>query len=142
MSTTPEVQFVQDMYEKNNYSVVVDVHGHSSKKNIFIYGGGAHKKKKDIIEVKTIAKILQNISDKCVDESYQTFNFRQTIYKLAKDKMHCCRGYFFEKGVLQSYTIEGSNMGYTSYDSKGKQFYKLFGENRQALFSFGHQVLS
>jgi len=63
------------MYQKNKYQVVVDVHGHSSRNNIFIYGGGSKKKKRDIMEVKIMAKILQNISDKCVYEKYQAFNF-------------------------------------------------------------------
>ena len=76
-----------------------------------------------------------------MEKDEKPFNQSQSIYKLSKEKKNCCRGYFYEIGVIQSYTIECSNMGYVYIDEGRNKVDMPFGQNRHVITKFGTDIL-
>ena len=137
----PEIQYILQLQKQNKYSAILDLHGHSSKKGIFVYGVGNQKIKRQFYEGRILATQMQTIQTKFIEKHLRAFNIHQCSFKLKTHKMNCARGFFYNQGVVQSFTMEISNLGY-DVEENNKPTLKYFGQNRSALSTFGDTVLT
>lgn len=95
---------VKQFSEENEIVLACDFHGHSRKKNIFMYGCLGRTRNRE----KIFPKLLEKISD--------VFNFSDCVFGLQKAKEATARIVLYrELGIVNSFTMEasfcGSNFG-------------------------------
>lgn len=108
--------------EEQGIFMSCDFHGHSRKKNIFMYGClGKHKNKE-----KTFPKLMEKVSE--------VFSFNDCMFGLQKAKEATARIVLFkELGIVNSYTVEASFCG-PSVGNRAE-----FHFNQEDLQMFGHE---
>lgn len=100
----PEIFYTKQMLSKTLGSrdifMFVDVHGHSRKKNVFMYG--CHNKNTD---KKNVEKLFPLVFSK----NHQSFSFEDCNFNIQKDKESTGRVVVRrEFNVVNSYTLEAS----------------------------------
>mmetsp|Transcript_43510 Transcript_43510/g.41984 ORF Transcript_43510/g.41984 Transcript_43510/m.41984 type:complete len:190 (-) Transcript_43510:2307-2876(-) len=96
-------QMIQNFAKERELVIFCDFHGHSRKKNVFMYGCIANPNDKDASQLNQVIQ--------CVPESVcQTcsiFNFKDCKFACEKEKETTARIVLFrELGILNSYTLE------------------------------------
>lgn len=84
----------------------IDLHGHSSKRNIFAYGPNYNENSRNFEKSKYLPKSLSLIS--------KYFSYESCTFKLEDHKKNTARGYFLNELKIMSYTIEST---YSMYDN-------------------------
>jgi hypothetical protein len=86
---------------------VIDMHGHSKKKNIFIYGPYYQIHHENYFRMRIIPKLLS--------EETAMFRYFSCKFKLEPSKFRTARIVLFKEfGIMNSFTIEASFHGYMS----------------------------
>lgn len=107
--------------EEQGVFMSCDFHGHSRKKNIFMYGCVGKLKNKE----KTFPKLMEKVSD--------IFSFNDCLFGLQKGKESTARIVIFkELGIVNSYTVEASFCGASFGPHADFHF------NQEDLQQFGH----
>uniref|UniRef100_A0A7S3G6W0 Peptidase M14 domain-containing protein n=3 Tax=Palpitomonas bilix TaxID=652834 RepID=A0A7S3G6W0_9EUKA len=92
---------VKDIQKDREVLMVIDLHGHSRKKNIFIYGNALDSAPSNTVTERTFPFMLSRISN--------VFSFQDCCFKVQKAKESAARVvYWKELGIPYSYTIESS----------------------------------
>lgn len=99
----PELQYLTGLMNSNILIGTVDLHGHSSKQNIFVYGGGfvnyhneemeQLNKSREFYECRLFVNNLQKFQ--AVNNVEGCFNKRACMFGLSNGKYSSCRGYFY-----------------------------------------------
>jgi len=91
------------------------MHGHSKKKNIFIYGPYYQIHHENYFRMRIIPKLLS--------EETAMFRYFSCKFKLEASKMRTARVVLFKEfGIMNSFTIEASFQGYISKNRQNKEF--------------------
>lgn len=101
----PEIYYtklvLKKTLESRQIEMYVDCHGHSKKKNLFMYGVPA----KQIGENRKIFPLL-------FSRNHASFSYQDCSFVLKKEKEGTARGVVFKEfGVMNSYTLEASFCG-------------------------------
>jgi hypothetical protein len=113
---------VKQFNEDQGIFMSCDLHGHSRKKNIFMYGCPSKQKNKE----KLFPKLMEKASD--------YFSFNDCLFGVQKAKESTARIVLFKEfGITNSYTIEASFCG-ASFGNKAD-----FHFNQEELQEFGHE---
>ena len=96
------------MHAEREVTLYVDIHGHSSKKNIFMYGchyfgsEGATQKYNNLIRM-----LPYLLSQHC-----KTFSYKECRFQIEREKETTARIVLFkELGIVKSYTLEATFFG-------------------------------
>lgn len=116
----PEIYFlkrmIQMLSEEKEVSLFCDFHGHSIKKDIFIYGCKDQENPRKDVQIKILPFLLS--------KKNKIFSFKKSIFRVAKDKTSTGRVVCFQDlKILNSYTMEASFFGPSS---------KAFFENKDS----------
>ena len=104
----------------------IDVHAHSSRKSVFMYGPYYPLHSRKYLKIRIIPKIVSEISE--------MFRYYSCKFKLEKYKESCARiALWRDFNILNTFTIESSVFGYLSKD---RQTIPFTGE---LLSSFGKE---
>jgi len=86
--------------KKQKIAYLFDLHGHSAKKNIFVFGEeseiGSHK------------YLYSRIIPKIIADSIDSFKLDHCLFKASKEKTNTARVYFSKKYHLNAITFEQS----------------------------------
>lgn len=100
----PEVEAVQNTITKvkNSYQIrfLIDLHGHSARKNIFAYG--------DEHQIHTKSFLLTRILPKLLNDAISSFKYDYCVFRGSKQKKHTARVFFANKFKLITLTFEQS----------------------------------
>ena len=89
----------------------IDIHGHSRKKSVFMYGPHYPLHSERYLKSKLLPKIL--------DEKTQMFRFFSCKFRIEKSKLRTARVVLFkEYGIMNCFTLEASFYGYIDKDRK------------------------
>ncbi|CAD8110508.1 unnamed protein product [Paramecium sonneborni] len=124
-------QLISDLYQVYGDQIIgfIDIHGHSAKKNVFLYGPEFQLWNCNYYKSRLFAKILSHKT--------QIFRYYSCLFKINKCKINTARAVFCEKyDFINCFTLEISNSSYY-YDqytenfteSKLIQFGYIFGES-------------
>ena len=92
----------------NNLLLYLDFHGHSVRKNVFMYGPEFTLMDNEYYESRIFPKIIDNRTE--------MFRYYSCIFKITEEKKTTARAIFLKQhNISLSYTIEASNGSY--YDS-------------------------
>lgn len=89
---------------------LLDLHGHSSQPNSFIYGPEYPQNNENYVKCRILAKVLDKVS--------AFFRYDSSSFRLEEYKNNTARGYFCRKLKVPAYTIETS---YALYCSKEEE---------------------
>ncbi|CAD8198570.1 unnamed protein product [Paramecium pentaurelia] len=98
---------VKDQYKKfqNNLIAFIDLHGHSIKKNVFIYGPEYALWDYNYYKCRILPKLLS--------QKTEMFRFYSSIFRISQSKKSTARGVFAELyDIVNCFTIETSNGNY------------------------------
>lgn len=85
----------------------IDLHGHSSQKNIFSYGPNYEYNDPQFYVSRILPKVL-NIRSKY-------FSYNSCTFSLEEHKQHTARGFFLNELNVMTYTVESS---YSMYETQ------------------------
>lgn len=108
---------MMDNDKKQNRKIyaLFDLHGHSCRKNVFIYGPKVSSYSKKSQRAKSYAYILSTKTE--------LFKFEYCIWKLRKSKRKTLRGLFLaENNTKYVFTVESSVFGYNTRLNKNQSF--------------------
>jgi hypothetical protein len=98
----------QAFSESYPVSLYCDLHGHSMKKNVFMYACGLNSKEPEALRTNLLAKLVPL----CLSSRNRIFSLRDTKYRLEKSKEGTARVVMFrELNIINSYTLEASFYG-------------------------------
>lgn len=87
----------------------IDIHGHSRKKSVFMYGPHYPLHNEKYLKSKVFPRIL--------DSKSQMFRFYSCKFRIEKSKLRTARVVFFKEfGVMNCFTLEASFYGYIDKD--------------------------
>lgn len=90
---------------ENPIHAVIDMHGHSKKKNIFIYGPHYPIHHENYFKMRIIPKLLS--------EETSMFRYFSCRFRLEASKMKTARIVLFKEfGIFNSFTLEASFHGF------------------------------
>lgn len=78
----------------------IDLHGHSSQTNSFVYGPEYEENSDSFVECRILPKIIDRVS--------KYFKYEMSNFRLPNYKTNTARGYFLRRLKVPSYTIETS----------------------------------
>ena len=84
----------------------IDLHGHTSSKNIFTYGPDFETGNSNYYMARLLPKLLDLKSD--------YFKYDHCSFKLDEYKVNTARGYFLSQVGVMAYTVEASYAIYTN----------------------------
>ncbi|KAJ8024122.1 Cytosolic carboxypeptidase 2 [Holothuria leucospilota] len=106
---------IKKLLDEREVVVYCDLHGHSRKQNVFIYGCENKKDKKNRLREKIFPIILgKNANEK--------FSSTSCKYKVQKSKEGTGRVVMWQMGIMNSYTMEATFCGSTLGNSKFYHF--------------------
>jgi len=106
-------EVIRELCAEREVLVYCDLHGHSSKNNVFIYGCESHGSKRYMERV--FPMLLAQICD--------IFSYEDCHFHIRKDKENCGRvAVHREFSILNSFTMEASFAGASIGPGKGLQF--------------------
>ena len=98
----------QAFSESHSVSLYCDLHGHSMKKNVFMYACGLRGNDPDSLRTNLLAKLIPL----CLSTRNRIFSLRDTKFRLEKSKEGTARIVMFkELHIVNSYTLEASFYG-------------------------------
>lgn len=101
-------RLVQMMAEEREVAMVCDLHGHSIKRKVFMYGCRRGKGEAGAAKANAFIKMIPLLMSRRVD----VFAMRSCHFRVRKDKEGTSRVVFFrELGIDRSYTLEASFYG-------------------------------
>ena len=143
----PEIAALKDLVVKSKKEFgrdlvfFLDLHGHSIKKNVFIYGPEYPIRENQYYECKIFPKMLGNNS--------KMFRYYSCVFRVAQCKETTARAILFKKlNIPFSYTIEASNGFYYDRDSLknvpfGDSSWKEMGETVvKTIYQYCEQIIS
>jgi hypothetical protein len=87
----------------------IDIHGHSRKKGVFMYGPHYPLHNEKYLKMRVLPKLL--------DERTQMFRFYSCKFKIEKSKLRAARVVLFKEfGLMNCFTLEASFHGYIEKD--------------------------
>ncbi|XP_041471575.1 uncharacterized protein LOC121421044 isoform X3 [Lytechinus variegatus] len=114
-SVTHTKAMVKKLMEEREVIVYCDLHGHSRKQNVFIYGCD-NKKNPDLrLKERIFPIILYN-------NAGEKFNYNNCKFKVQKSKEGTGRVVVWQMGIMNSYTMEASFCGSTAGDKRLTHF--------------------
>jgi hypothetical protein len=112
-------QMIKEMAQERDTFLFCDLHGHSRKRNMFIYGCADKDNRENRIACRIFPRVLCRISE--------SFSFEDCNFAIQKSKESTARVVLFKEfGLINSYTLESSFMG------------SNFGINNNKHFNTGH----
>ncbi|XP_071831159.1 uncharacterized protein [Apostichopus japonicus] len=106
---------IKKLLEEREVAVYCDLHGHSRKQNVFMYGCENKKSKKDRLKERIFPIILgKNAAEK--------FSVSNCKYKVQKNKEGTGRVVMWQMGIMNSYTMEATFCGSTLGDCRFYHF--------------------
>ena len=109
------VQGLRTRFEEGTFAGFVDVHGHSRKKNFFLYGPRFPLHHTGYLRVRMIPRLLAERSD--------MFRYAACKFKNEKSKRKTARLVLAKEfGVVNSYTLESSFFGYIDGERGTRHF--------------------
>lgn len=112
----PEIYAFKKLVAENkaiygdNLLMFIDFHGHSVKKNVFMYGPEFPIIDRNYYEARVFPKILSSHTE--------MFRYYSCIFKISAAKATTARAIFLRKLMIScSYTIEASNGSYYDHES-------------------------
>lgn len=103
---TLETELVKKLCKESKVHIFLDFHGHSTKKNIFVYGPDYPLCNLDHITCRLLPKYIEKHSP--------SFKYQSCSFRLEKYKKKTARGYIHKQiGAKFSFALEASNYGYT-----------------------------
>ncbi|CAD8200314.1 unnamed protein product [Paramecium pentaurelia] len=100
-------KLVKDQYKKfgNNLIAFIDLHGHSIKKNVFLYGPEYALWNYNYYKCRILPKLLS--------QKTEMFRFYSSIFRISQSKKSTARGVFADLyDIVNCFTIETSNGNY------------------------------
>lgn len=93
----------------------IDIHGHSRKKSVFMYGPHYPLHNERYFKSKVLPKLL--------DEKTQMFRFYSCKFRIEKSKLRAARVVLFkEYGIMNCFTLEASFHGFIDKDRATEEF--------------------
>ncbi|XP_030845619.1 uncharacterized protein LOC582973 isoform X1 [Strongylocentrotus purpuratus] len=114
-SVTHTKAMVKKLMEEREVVVYCDLHGHSRKQNVFIYGCDNKKNPQLRLRERIFPIILYN-------NAGEKFNYNNCKFKVQKSKEGTGRVVVWQMGIMNSYTMEASFCGSTSGDKRLTHF--------------------
>ena len=108
---------VADLVHKKNAKIFtyLDFHGHSLRKNVFVYGGEFPVYDPRYDRIRILPKIMSHKTD--------MFRFFSCIFRIHSSKTTTARAIFFsEYGIDQCYTLEASYASWFTQDRETLNF--------------------
>jgi hypothetical protein len=104
----PEIYYckrlIQMLSEEKEITLFCDMHGHSIKKDVFMYGCRDLENLKQDLMIKIIPFLLSKMN--------KTFSYPKSFFRVGKDKTSTGRAVCFQElKILNSYTMEASFFG-------------------------------
>jgi cytosolic carboxypeptidase protein 2/3 len=100
-----EIEVVRAIAEKCKPLIFLDFHGHSAKKNAFMYGPNYSLDHKHYLTCRLLPKIISKLTDK--------FRYYSCSFKISQCKINTSRSIMMKTvNVTFPFTIEGSSHGY------------------------------
>lgn len=107
---------IKDFVEDREVILFCDFHGHSRKKNIFMYG--CHQKGST-----DVMRFCERIFPRLLWKISQNFSFRDCNFAMQQSKMSTARIVVFKEfGLTNSFTLEASFCGADFGRNAGKHF--------------------
>ena len=104
-----------DSVGAQNCQFYIDMHGHSRRKNVFIYGPQLSLSSSDFLNVRVLPKLLQ--------EETEMFRYHSCSFQNEKSKETAARiSLFREFGILNCFTLEASFHGWFDRDRVTHEF--------------------
>ena len=112
-------RLVARIKKRENIRFLVDLHGHSAKKNIFAYG--------DYEKIGSPEYLYSRIIPKLLSDLISTFRYDYCVFRACKEKNKTARLFFKKKLKINAITIEQS---YGLFDEGliGIRHWKNFGK--------------
>ena len=108
--------------QKGNIFAFIDFHGHSLKKNAFIYGSEYPLHNKNYYRIRILPKLISRMTE--------MFRYNACIFRINRSKIATSRAVFSSQyGITQFYTVEASYSSYLQHNRETALFNeKLFSE--------------
>ena len=95
--------------EPEPIAAFIDIHGHSRKKSVFMYGPHYPLHNEKYLKSRVLPKLL--------DEKTQMFRFYSCKFRIEKSKLRAARVVLFKEfGIMNCFTLEASFHGYIDKD--------------------------
>lgn len=137
----PTVFYAKKMIEevRNRHQIVMvcDMHGHTKKKNVFMYGCSVKSPEIEDKEKNLLARVIPYHMSK----NSPFFSFTDSHFRIEKNKESTARVVLFQEfEIVHSYTMESSFFGPSSSDSFGESFTGDMHFSEKHLESIGAEV--
>ena len=108
--------------QKGNIFAFIDFHGHSLKKNAFIYGSEYSLHNKNYYRIRILPKLISRMTE--------MFRYKACIFRINKSKIATSRAVLSNQfGITHFYTVEASYSSYLQHSRETALFNeKLFSE--------------
>ena len=128
-------KFMQYFGEEHEIALYCDMHGHSMKKNMFVYANSLNSIQEDgrntNILIKLVPKLLAKVN--------KLFSFKDSHFRIEPCKLSTARVVVFkELGVVNSYTLEASFYGPKTQAQLANKNPMSEGEDQDAQMSTSH----
>jgi hypothetical protein len=96
---------VRDLAHKLSPFIFLDFHGHSCKKNVFMYGPDYGVDHKNFLSARILPKLISKATN--------AFRYYGCNFRISEQKMNAARSIILRNhGVEYAYTIESSSFAY------------------------------
>jgi len=96
---------VRDIAHKFNPFIFLDFHGHSGKKNVFMYGPDYGVDHRNFLSSRILPKLISKVTN--------AFRYYGCLFKISETKINTARSIMLKNhGVEYVYTIESSSFAY------------------------------
>lgn len=100
-----EVTLIRSIADKISPLIFLDFHGHSAKRNVFMYGPNYGVDHKHYLTCRLLPKIISKLTN--------AFRYYSCLFKISECKINASRSVMLrETKVAFAYTIEASSHGY------------------------------
>ena len=114
---------IEEMMQDRQVVLFCDLHGHSRKKNVFLYGCDARFWNRKSSSAAAPVPLSERVFPMLMDEKSQSFAFRGCRFKVQKSKSSTGRVVCWRQmGIHNSYTVEASFCSSDSGDKVGLHF--------------------
>ena len=100
---------IRDSKEPEPISAFIDIHGHSRKKSVFIYGPYFPLHSEKYLKMRVLPKLLS--------ERTEMFRFYSCKFRIQKSKLKAARVVLWKEfGIMNCFTLEASFHGFLNKD--------------------------